>query len=235
MEFLGLQFEVEGAKVLGQLRRANEINRQLNEMQQRHGLPSSPALAAGEPPLMGNCPATFPSRMDSSMLWRESDLAAVALALCGGAAQAAKALKRGQEALAQRPDNTLLKAIQLPMLRATAELKRGQPDNAIELLQPVMHYERRYPEVVYLRGLVYLQARKGTEAAGEFQKIIDHKGAYWGPFYAVSYVGLARGAALAGDITRAKRAYQDFLALWKDADADIPILIAARKEYAALN
>jgi tetratricopeptide (TPR) repeat protein len=236
MEFLGLRFEVVGAKLLGQLRRANEINRQVIEMQQRHGLPSTPALSAGEPPLMGNCPATFPPRMGSSIaLWRESDLAAVALALCGDSAQAAKALKRGQEALAQRPDNTLLKAIQLPMLRATAELKRGQPDNAIELLQPVMHYERRYPEVVYLRGLVYLQARKGTEAAGEFQKIIDHKGTYWGPFYAVSYVGLARGATLAGDITRAKRAYQDFLALWKDADADIPILIAARKEYAALN
>ncbi len=66
--------------------------------------------------------------------------------------------------------------------------------------------------------------REGNEAAAEFQKIIDHKGVYWGPFYSVSYVGVARGAALAGDMPRSRKAYQDFFALWKDADADIPIL-----------
>jgi tetratricopeptide (TPR) repeat protein len=92
----------------------------------------------------------------------------------------------------------------------------------------------RYPESIYLRGLAYLRLRKGTEAAAEFQKILDHKGANWGPFYPVSYLSLARSAALAGDTTKAKKAYQDFLALWKDADPDIPILIEAKKEYAAL-
>jgi eukaryotic-like serine/threonine-protein kinase len=64
--------------------------------------------------------------------------------------------------------------------------------------------------------------------------ILDHKGANWGPYYPLAYVGLARSAVLAGDTTRARKAYQDFLALWKDADPDLPILKQARQEYAGL-
>jgi tetratricopeptide (TPR) repeat protein len=89
--------------------------------------------------------------------------------------------------------------------------------------------------LLYLRGLAGLRAGKGTEAAVEFQKILDHKGRNWGPFYSLAYLGLARAATPEGDTAKAKRAYQDFLALWKGADPDIPTLIAARKEYAALN
>jgi hypothetical protein len=88
--------------------------------------------------------------------------------------------------------------------------------------------------LLYLRGITYLKSRKGAEAAAEFQRILDHKGTSWGPFYPVSYLGVAHAAALAGDTAREKKAYQDFLALWKDADSDIPVLIEARKEYAAL-
>ena len=86
----------------------------------------------------------------------------------------------------------------------------------------------------YLQAVVGSSQRNAPDAGAGFQKILDHKGAYWGPFYAPSYVGLARAALLAGDTAKAKKAYQDFLALWKDADPDIPILIAAKKEYAAL-
>ena len=104
-------------------------------------------------------------------------------------------------------------------------------------------YERAYPEAVYLRGLAYLGLRRGAEAAVEFEKILDHKGAnwgsdwqhpYWGQFYSLSYLGLAHAYAMQGDTAKAKAAYQDFLALWKDADPDIPILIAAKSEYARL-
>jgi tetratricopeptide (TPR) repeat protein len=90
-------------------------------------------------------------------------------------------------------------------------------------------------QLLYRRGLAGLRAGKGPEAAAEFQKILDHKGRNWGPEYSQAYLGLARAKALAGDRAKAKRAYQDFLALWKDADPDMPTLIAARKEYAALN
>jgi eukaryotic-like serine/threonine-protein kinase len=94
---------------------------------------------------------------------------------------------------------------------------------------------------VYLRGLAYLRLHKGPEAAAEFQKILDHKGASWviryrswGLYYSLSYLGLARAYVLQGDIAKAKAAYQGFFALWKDADKDIPILIAAKSEYAKL-
>ena len=69
---------------------------------------------------------------------------------------------------------------------------------------------------------------------GEIQKILDHKGRNWGPYYSLAYLGLARAASHAGDNAKAKRAYQDFLALWKDADPDAPYLSQARKELADL-
>jgi len=114
------------------------------------------------------------------------------------------------------------------------ELRRNQPEKAVELLRSATPYERAHGYAVYLRGLVYLSLRKGAEAAAEFRKILDHKGAYWGPHYSLSYVGVARAATLLGDTARARKAYQDFLALWKDADPDVPILKKARQEYGKL-
>jgi tetratricopeptide (TPR) repeat protein len=89
-------------------------------------------------------------------------------------------------------------------------------------------------QTLFLRGLNFTRSGKAIEAMAEFQKLLDHKGVNWGPFYAPAYVGLARAAAKAGDKARARKAYQDFLALWKDADADLPLLIAARNEAAAI-
>jgi hypothetical protein len=92
---------------------------------------------------------------------------------------------------------------------------------------------------MYLRGLAYLEAHDGPKSAGEFQKVLAHKGAYWmnqsrGPYFPLSYLGLARAAAMSGDTAKSKKAYQNFLTLWKDADPDLVPLIQARKEYAAL-
>jgi tetratricopeptide (TPR) repeat protein len=113
----------------------------------------------------------------------------------------------------------------------------------VELLTSASPYERAYPEAVYLRGLAYLDLHEGAEAAAEFEKILDHKGAnwgsawqhpYWGQFYSLSYLGLARASALAGDSAKALNAYQEFLTLWKNADPDIPVLKQAHAEYARL-
>jgi hypothetical protein len=104
-------------------------------------------------------------------------------------------------------------------------------------------YDRVYPEAVYLRGLEYLRLREGAEAAAEFRKIMDHKGASWGStwkypnwglYYSISYLGLARGSALAGNTANARKAFEDLFAHWKDADLDLPILVDTRKEYAKL-
>jgi tetratricopeptide (TPR) repeat protein len=87
-----------------------------------------------------------------------------------------------------------------------------------------------------VRGEAYLAAHQGADAAAQFQKILDHRGIVLNyPIGALAHLGLGRAYAVSGDITKAKAAYQDFLALWKDADPDIPILKQARMEYAKLN
>jgi tetratricopeptide (TPR) repeat protein len=134
----------------------------------------------------------------------------------------------------ERPGYTLLNAVQLPLLRAAAELKRNQPAKAIGLLQSAAPYDRAYPSVVYLRGLAYLRLQKWAAAASEFRKIVDHKGANWGSRYPLSYLNMARAAIVAGDSAKAKKTYQAFLELWKDGDPAMPILVAARQELAAL-
>jgi len=153
------------------------------------------------------------------------------LALCGDAAVAETA---ANEVSKQRPNHTGWNETVLPVIRAANELTRGQPGKALDLLQRAVPFERGQVQVLYMHGLALLRLGKGAEAAAQFQKILDHRGAYWGPYYPPSYVGLGRAARLAGDTAKARKAYEDFFAFWKDADADIPILIEARKEYAAL-
>jgi tetratricopeptide (TPR) repeat protein len=143
----------------------------------------------------------------------------------------------------RRPTDTLVNNVTAPSIRAAIELSRNNPARAIELLQPVAPYEYGTgpgtggagASVIYLRGQAYLRARQGTEAVAEFQKILDHRGVIAvNPVYALAHLGVARGAALAGDIAKSRRAYQDFLALWKDADPDIPVLQQAKAEYVKL-
>jgi ATP/maltotriose-dependent transcriptional regulator MalT len=91
-----------------------------------------------------------------------------------------------------------------------------------------------YP--VFVRGEAYLAAHRGSEAAAEFQKILDHRSVLLNePVGALAHLGLARASVLQGDTARARAAYQDFLTLWKDADPDIPILQQAKAEYAKLH
>jgi eukaryotic-like serine/threonine-protein kinase len=90
-------------------------------------------------------------------------------------------------------------------------------------------------EPIYVRGLTYLRGKKGQEAATEFQKILDQR--VWGavnPRFSLSHIGMARAYALSGDVAKSRKCYQDFLAFWKDADPDIPILKQAKAEYEKL-
>jgi eukaryotic-like serine/threonine-protein kinase len=88
---------------------------------------------------------------------------------------------------------------------------------------------------VYVRGLAYLAAQQGADAAAEFQKVIDGRHIVVSdPIGALAHLQLGRALALSGDRAKAKAAYQDFLTLWSGADQDIPVLLEARKEYAAL-
>ncbi len=134
------------------------------------------------------------------------------------------------------PKATLLNKVFLPLIQAHAEMYRGNAAQTIQLLETTRPYEgAALFQVAYLRGQADLSQQKGAEAAAEFQKILDHRG--WqptSPLYPLAHLGQARAAALSGDTAKARKAYQDFFALWKDADPDIPILQEARQEYEKL-
>jgi len=173
--------------------------------------------------------------------------AALALAIAGDLARArvvADDLER------QFPEDTSVRFNYLPTLRALAALGANDPSGAIELLRPAATYEFAEPGIAfygagggsfgamyptYVRGTAYLALHQATAAAGEFQKILDHPGVVLeDPVGALTRLQLARALVLAGDTAKAKTAYEQLLALWKDADADLAVPKQARAEYAAL-
>ena len=160
--------------------------------------------------------------------------AALALAMAGNASRA----ETVADDLAKRfPEDTVVQLIYLPTIHAQLSLLRGAASEAIEALQPAAPYELGTVCLMpaYVRGQVYLAARRGSEAAGEFQKIVGHRGVVSNkPIGALAHLGLGRAYALQDDLAKASVAYQDFFALWKDADPDIPILKQAKAEYAKL-
>ena len=144
------------------------------------------------------------------------------------------------------PEDTLVKSIYLPTIRGRQALLRHDSAKAISELQAGAPFELGQPNTgstisvalypINVRAEAYLAAKQGKEAAAEYQKILDHSGVVVnGPIGALAHVGLGRAYAIAGDSAKAKIAYQDFLALWKDADPDIPILKEAKSEYASLH
>jgi eukaryotic-like serine/threonine-protein kinase len=232
-EYLSLGLQAANLNVLGQRLESSKFYKRAAETALRQGFRDVAAgfdeADARADALSGNCRTV-----------RGLGRPPLALAMCGDTDQAEKLAGETSKLF---PNGTLWNAVQLPEVRAAIQLQRDQPAKAVELLASASPYERAYPEAVYLRGLAYLRLHKGAEAAAEFQKILDHKGASWGStwlypnwglYYSISYLGLARGSALAGDTARARKAYTDLLAVWKDADKDAPYLKQATQELAAL-
>ena len=175
---------------------------------------------------------------DSAALGR----AGVALALAGDSMGAQKLAANLNQTF---PQATVVQHYSLPAIRAALALSHGNPQDAIESLNPNLVYDS-IPSTgmitVYLRGLAYLDIHQGTQAATEFQKLagrtdpLSFRFSDWGSpqTTALAHLGLARAYALGGDTPKAKTEYQNFLALWKDADPDVPILKQAKAEYAKL-
>ena len=136
------------------------------------------------------------------------------------------------------PADTFVNNIWVPSIRAGIEISRGNPDKAAELLRAATPYELGWPSGVrpnYVRGQAYLKSKQGQEAAAEFQKILDRSGVcQTSPLCSLSQLQLGRARVLSGNNAGARTAYQDFFALWKDADPDVPILKEAKAEYAKL-
>lgn len=143
------------------------------------------------------------------------------------------------------PEDTIVQFNYLPSVRGRLALNKGHVPGAIEGLGAAAPYELGTTKAtdldwtamfpVFVRGEAYLAARRGSEAAAEFQKILDHRGLVLNqPIGALAHLGLGRAYVLQGDIPKAEVAYQNFLTLWKDADPDIPVLRQAKAEYAKL-
>jgi tetratricopeptide (TPR) repeat protein len=233
----------------GQLMKARELSRQAEVSAQRaeekEEVAGYVASAAVIEALFGN---PTEARQEAAKVLglstsRDNEYAA-ALAL-GFAADTARAGPLADDLAKRFPEDTVVQFNYLPTLRAQLALNRNDSVRAIEALQLAAPYELGGPGSgffaflsvypVYVRGEAYLAAHQGSEAVGEFQKILDHRGIVLNePIGAVSHLGLARAYALQGDTAKARAAYQDFLTLWKDADPDVPVLIAAKSEYAKL-
>jgi len=161
--------------------------------------------------------------------------AAMTLAYCNELAQSQSFVDELQKRF---PKDTPTIGLLIPMVRATMEMNRGNTAQAIEILRPAGRFELGNIAgfwLTYIRGEVYLRQKAGNEAAAAFQMILDHRGIEpISPLYPLAHLGLARASVLSGDTARARKEYQDFLALWKDADPELPILQQAKDEYAKL-
>ncbi len=140
------------------------------------------------------------------------------------------------------PEDTAARFSYLPVLRAIFALHRNDPTKAIDILQNTIPYEMGTPRLlvgamypVYLRGEAFLAEKRGDAAAAEFKRILDHRGVVVSdPVGALARLELGRAYRMTGDKAKAKAAYEDFLALWKNADPDMPLLIEAKREARAI-
>jgi predicted Zn-dependent protease len=224
------------------MRAARDLNRRAVELMQQQRLKEAAARAVaqealfeaefGDRPRAGNRAKAALSIAPGRGVRVQS---AIALARAG---QPARARALADELGRENPVSTAMRELWSSVIGAALAIEGGDPEKAIQLLRTASRYDLGWANnllPIYFRGLAYLRARAGTEAGAEFQRILDHRGiAPLSPIHALARLGLARAHALTGDAARSRAAYEDFLALWKDADPDVPILQAARAEYARL-
>jgi predicted Zn-dependent protease len=169
---------------------------------------------------------------------KESQTPSVILSVADVYARAGEEVKARQlveQAAKQRPDDLFMQSVNAPMVRAVLELNHHAPDRALELMKAAQALDRANTESMYTRASALLMAGRGPDSAKEFQSILNLKnGSPADPTMSFAQLGLARAYALSGDHGKSRTAYQDFLALWKDADSDIPLLKEAKTEYAKL-
>ena len=233
----------------GRLKAARELSHRAMDAAQRIGEKDPPAMYFATSGLreawFGN--ADEAQRGVSSALKRSDSrdvlyFAALALAYLR---QDARAQAMVNDLAKRFPEDTIVQFNYLPTIRARLALNKGDASDAIEILRPAAPYELgastncplswtpMYP--VFVRGEAYLAAHRGSEAAAEFQKILDHPGVIVNqPIGVLAQLDLARAFVLQGDNVKARAGYEDFLRLWKEADPDIPVLQEAKAEYAKL-
>ena len=233
-------WQAQAAEFSGQLAKANQFTDRVIELMRTSDSKETTAQLLLQESLrnatFGSCGPVGETVRKALELSREQAkliTAANALAVCN---QMSAAQTLIVELTKRFPLDTLQNVVSIPIARSQIELTRGNVSTVIPLLEPARRYEvagEFWPQ--YLRGWAYLAQKNTAAATKEFQTIIDHRGWYpLSPLYPLAQLGVARAAAIAGDAAKARRAYQDFFTLWKDADASIPILVAAHQEYEKL-
>jgi eukaryotic-like serine/threonine-protein kinase len=199
------------------------------------------ALQAGEEAKLGNLEQARQKSSEALAVSQDRDTRRIVMVVLAQIGDGARSQKMAEELVRQRPTDTLLNKVWVPVAQAFTDLRRNQPAQAVARLETAVPYELGTGPgtagytVNYLRGEAYLRLKDGTKAAAEYQKILDHRGT--DPVdvdYVLSHLGLGRAYALQGNTASAKSAYQDFFAAWKEADPDIPVLKQAKAEYAKL-
>ena len=245
-----LMLKAESAAYNGRLKQARVMSKQASDSAERAG---ENEAAAGYIAQSGLREALFgnvaEARTRARMAMKRSsgrDVqygAALTLAFAGESTQVLSIIND----LSRRfPEDTMVQSNYLPTLRGILALNQGKTSDAVDRLEAARPYEPGGTTgssyvwnalySAFVRGQAYLRARKGVEAAAEFQKILDHRGAVVNePIGALAHLGLARAYALQGEKTKLLLAYEDFLALWKAADPDIPVIRQAKTEYEKLH
>ena len=237
--------EADAAAYYGKLASASELFRRSVAADLRDNLRANAAAAKADASLwQAECGYLEPGRQSAiaALAVTPNVPAKIMAALTFAEVKDASHAEAIVRELSQRfPNDTQLNNIWLPTIRAKVEISRGNPAEAIKLLQTALPYDlgqnpplpSLYP--AYLRGQAYLRAQQANSAAAEFQKILDHKSIVGNTLVgALAHLGLARARSLSGDTAAARTAYPDFFALWKDADPDIPLLKQAKAEYEKL-
>jgi len=235
-EMVALAEQSRTAAYFGRLKAARELAGQMKEQALREKDTATAANvesdAAFREVLFGNAAEARIHVAEAVKLGGEPP---TALVLASDVAQAGKLVDIIE---GQFPQDSSVYKVRVPQLRGAVELKRGNPARALELLGPLATYDAGWFDLymfAYVRGEAYLMAHRGQEGAAEFQKIMEHRGIVVNePYGAVARLELGRAYTLQGNTSKARGAYEDFLALWKDADPDIPILKQAKIEYAKL-
>jgi tetratricopeptide (TPR) repeat protein len=231
-----LNFRALVAGARGQINSARGLTSKAMQAMQRLNLKEGPAnalsLLAVQETVTGLRSAAIADANRAVSMSTTRDVqgsAAQALAFSGSEA---KALALAEDIRRRRPNDTVAQYITIPLIKALVELQRGHPAQAMDLLDTAAVYARATDGLHYARGITYLRLGKGSEAVQEFQKVLDMEG-FYGPDVLVSlaHLGLGRAYALQNDSSRARVAYQDFFGIWKDADADLPVLQEAKGEY----
>jgi eukaryotic-like serine/threonine-protein kinase len=240
-----LQLQAVVAAYRGQLKNAADLTRRSVDASRRLDARDRAAVTTAFYALYlnaaGDSPAGTRATHEAMAMSDDRSTRGLVLINLGLGGQSAEFARYAQETSKKFPEDTAIQAVYLPMGRASLAIAEKHPDLAIQILAPVEQYDlgAMVPGFAltsaYIRGLALLQAKKTAEAQAQFQKVIDHRGLADGHIiYPLSYLGIARAAVLANDTAKARTAYQDFFAAWKDADPDLPILLQAKSEYAKL-